>query len=102
MIEKKLYKRLVEMQFERNDIDFKRGSFRVKGDVLEIIPASEHAKGIRVEFFDNEIERIKSFDVTTGKAIDELAFANIFAATHFVTNKEKLAEAIRRIKITSC
>ena len=95
---KKLYKRLVEMQFERNDIDFKRGSFRVKGDVLEIIPASEHAKGIRVEFFDNEIERIKSFDVTTGKAIDELAFANIFAATHFVTNKEKLAEAIRRIK----
>ena len=95
---KKLYKRLVEMQFERNDIDFKRGSFRVKGDVLEIIPASEHAKGIRVEFFDNEIDRIKSFDVTTGKAIDELAFANIFAATHFVTNKEKLEEAIRRIK----
>ncbi len=95
---KALYKRLVEMQFERNDIDFKRGSFRVKGDVLEIIPPSEHAKGIRVEFFDNEIDRIKSFDVTTGKAIDDLAFANIFAATHFVTNKEKLAEAIRRIK----
>ena len=80
------------------DIDFKRGSFRIKGDVLEIIPPSEHAKGIRVEFFDNEIDRIKSFDVTTGKAIDDLAFANIFAATHFVTNKEKLAEAIRRIK----
>ncbi len=95
---KALYKRLVEMQFERNDIDFKRGSFRIKGDVLEIIPPSEHAKGIRVEFFDNEIDRIKSFDVTTGKAIDDLAFANIFAATHFVTNKEKLAEAIRRIK----
>ncbi|MBR4496087.1 MAG: excinuclease ABC subunit UvrB [Acholeplasmatales bacterium] len=95
---KALYKRLVEMQFERNDIDFKRGSFRVKGDVLEIIPPSEHAKGIRVEFFDNEIEKIKSFDVTTGKAIDDLAFANIFAATHFVTNKEKLEEAIRRIK----
>ena len=95
---KALYKRLVEMQFERNDIDFKRGSFRVKGDVLEIIPPSEHAKGIRVEFFDNEIDRIKSFDVTTGKSIDDLAFANIFAATHFVTNKEKLAEAIRRIK----
>ena len=95
---KALYKRLVEMQFERNDIDFKRDSFRVKGDVLEIIPPSEHAKGIRVEFFDNEIEKIKSFDVTTGKAIDDLAFANIFAATHFVTNKEKLEEAIRRIK----
>ena len=95
---KNLYKRLVEMQFERNDIDFKRGSFRVKGDVLEIIPPSEHSKGIRIEFFDNEVEKIKSFDVTTGKAIDNLAFANIFAATHFVTNKEKLNEAIRRIK----
>ena len=95
---KNLYKRLVEMQFERNDIDFKRGSFRVKGDVLEIIPASEHAKGIRIEFFDDEVERIRSFDVTTGKAIAELSFANVFAATFFVTNQTKLAEAIRRIK----
>ncbi len=95
---KNLYKRLVEMQFERNDIDFKRGSFRVKGDVLEIIPASEHAKGIRIEFFDDEVERIRSFDVTTGKAIADLSFANVFAATFFVTNQTKLAEAIRRIK----
>ncbi len=95
---KNLYKRLVEMQFERNDIDFKRGSFRVKGDVLEIIPVSEHAKGIRIEFFDDEVERIRSFDVTTGKAIAELSFANVFAATFFVTNQTKLAEAIRRIK----
>ena len=95
---KDLYKRLVEMQFERNDIDFKRGSFRVKGDVLEVIPASEHAKGIRIEFFDDEVDRIRSFDVTTGKAIADLSFANIFAATFFVTNKDKLAEAIRRIK----
>ena len=95
---KNLYKRLVEMQFERNDIDFKRGSFRVKGDVLEIIPVSEHAKGIRIEFFDDEVERIRSFDVTTGKAIAELSFANVFAATFFVTNQTKLDEAIRRIK----
>ena len=95
---KELHKRLVEMQFERNDIDFKRGSFRVRGDVLEIIPINEHAKGIRIEFFDDEIERIRTFDVTTGKAYDDVKFINIFAATHFVTNKDKLAEAIRRIK----
>ena len=97
-IRKNLYQRLVEMQFERNDFDFKRGSFRVRGDVLEIIPINEHAKGVRVEFFDDEIERIRTFDVTTGKAYDDVKFINIFAATHFVTNKDKLAEAIRRIK----
>ncbi|MGM9970145.1 MAG: excinuclease ABC subunit UvrB, partial [Anaeroplasma sp.] len=96
---KKLYQKLIEMQFERNDFDFKRGSFRVRGDVMEIIPPSEHAKGIRIEFFDDEIERIRTFDVTTGNPIEDIAFANIFAATHFVTNKDKLNEAIRRIKL---
>lgn len=95
---KNLYQRLIEMQFERNDFDFKRGTFRVRGDVLEIIPISEHSKGIRVEFFDDEIERIRSFDVTTGLTIADIQFANIFAATHFVTNKAKLEEALRRIK----
>ena len=96
---KELYTRLVEMQFERNDFDFKRGSFRIRGDVLDIVPPSEHAKGIRVEFFDDEVERIRSFDVTTGEAIESLEYANIFAATHFVTNKSKLEEAIRRIRL---
>lgn len=95
---KKLYQRLIEMQFERNDFDFKRGSFRVRGDVMEIIPPSEHAKGLRIEFFDDEIERIRTFDITNGKTIDDVEFCNIFAATHFVTNKSKLDEAIRRIK----
>lgn len=95
---KELLTRLVEMQFERNDIDFKRGSFRVRGDVLEIIPISEHSKGIRIEFFEEEVERIRTFDVTTGMKIADVAFANIFAATHFVTNKDKLEEALRRIK----
>ncbi|MDE5546615.1 MAG: excinuclease ABC subunit UvrB [Anaeroplasmataceae bacterium] len=95
---KELLTRLVEMQFERNDIDFKRGSFRVRGDVLEIIPINEHAKGIRIEFFEEEVERIRTFDITTGMKIADVAFANIFAATHFVTNKEKLEEALRRIK----
>lgn len=95
---KKLFQRLVEMQFERNDFEFKRGTFRYRGDVLEIIPPSEHAKGLKIEFFDDEVERIRTFDVVTGKAIEDVMFANIFAATHFVTNKNKLAEAIRRIK----
>ncbi len=95
---KELLTRLVELQFERNDIDFKRGSFRVRGDVLEIIPINEHARGIRIEFFEEEVERIRTFDVTTGMKIADVAFANIFAATHFVTNKEKLEEALRRIK----
>lgn len=95
---KELLTRLVEMQFERNDFDFKRGSFRVRGDVLEIIPINEHAKGIRIEFFEEEVERIRTFDVTTGMKIADVAFANIFAATHFVTNKTKLDEALRRIR----
>ena len=95
---KELLTRLVEMQFERNDYDFKRGTFRIRGDVLDIIPVSEHAKGIRIEFFEDEVERIRTFDVSTGKKIEDVMFANIFAATHFVTNKEKLEEALRRIK----
>ena len=95
---KELLTRLVEMQFERNDFDFKRGSFRIRGDVLDIIPVNEHSKGIRIEFFEEEVERIRTFDVTTGKSIHDVMFANIFAATHFVTNKEKLEEALRRIK----
>lgn len=95
---KKLYQRLVELQFERNDFEFKRGTFRYRGDVLEIIPPSEHAKGIKIEFFDDEVERIRTFDVVTGKTLEDVTVANIFAATHFVTNQNKLTEAIRRIK----
>ncbi len=95
---KALIVRLIEMQYTRNDFDFIRGSFRVRGDVLEIIPASEHKNGIRIEFFDDEIERIRTFDIVTGVAIEGLEFINLFAASHFITNKDKLNEAIRRIK----
>lgn len=95
---KKLLERLVEMQYERNDYDFTRGSFRIRGDVLEIIPSYESKKGIRIEFFDEELERIRFFDIVTGLALESVAYVNIFAATHFVTNKDKLAEAIRRIR----
>ncbi|MCR5705538.1 MAG: excinuclease ABC subunit UvrB [Acholeplasmatales bacterium] len=95
---KELIERLVTMQYTRNEIDFQRGSFRVHGDTLEIIPASEHKNGIRVEFFDDEIERIRIFDVITGKAFDTVEYVNIFSATHFVTSKDKLEEALKRIR----
>ena len=95
---KKVLMQLVEMQYERNQLDFKRGTFRVHGDVLEIIPASERKEGIRVEFFDEEIERIWLFDVLTGVALKEMEYISIFPATHFVTDRDKLQIAIKRIK----
>lgn len=95
---KKVLMQLVEMQYERNQLDFKRGTFRVHGDVLEIIPASERKEGIRVEFFDEEIERLRLFDVLTGVALKEMEYISIFPATHFVTDRDKLQIAIKRIK----
>ncbi len=93
-----LINRLVEQTYQRNDIDFHRGTFRVRGDSIEVIPAYERAQGIRISFFGDEIEEIKRFDVLTGQAIEALSFATIFPASHFMTNKEKLNESIRRIK----
>ena len=95
---KKIINQLVDMQYTRNEMDFKRGSFRKHGDVLEIIPANEKKEGIRIEFFDEEVERIRLFDVVTGKAIKEMDYISIFPATHFVTDKDKLQIAINRIK----
>lgn len=96
---KALYKKLIEMQYNRNDVDFNRGSFRVRGDIVEIIQPSEHKNGIRLEFFDDELESIKTFDIVTGKSLDSVSYINIFAASHFMTSKEKLDEAIRRINL---
>ena len=89
---------LVHMTYERNDIDFHRGTFRVRGDVIEIIPAYEHAHGIRVSLFGKEIDSIKRFDVLTGQTIDQMDMMTLFPASHFVTDKEKLQESIRRIQ----
>jgi len=94
----KLINKLVELTYQRNDIDFHRGTFRVRGDSVEVIPAYERAQGIRVSFFGDEIESIKQFDVLTGQAIEALSYIAIFPATHFMTNKDKLQESIRRIK----
>ncbi len=93
-----LINKLVELTYQRNDIDFHRGTFRVRGDSIEVIPAYERAQGIRVSFFGDEIDEIKRFDVLSGQALESLSFATIFPATHFMTNKDKLKESIRRIK----
>ncbi len=90
--------KLVDMLFERNDMDFKRGTYRVKGDVLEILPTYQKSTGIRIEFFDDEIERIRNFDVVSGEVLDDFSVVTIFPATQFVTNKDKLVEGIRRIE----
>ncbi|MGD9886406.1 MAG: excinuclease ABC subunit UvrB [Bacilli bacterium] len=93
-----LMERLINMQYERNDYDFKRGSFRIKGESLDIIPTYEKDQAIRLEFFDDEIEKIKIIDTVTGRALVEKTIANIFPATLFAIGDEKLKEAIRRIK----
>lgn len=93
-----LLETLVKMQFIRNNIEFDRGTFRTKGDNVDIIPTYEKNEGIRVTFFDNEIEKISTFDVVTGKIIKTTNVISIFPATHFVMNDDKKDEAIRRIE----
>ena len=93
-----LLNRLVELTYQRNDIDFHRGTFRVRGDIVEIVPSNEHSNGIRIEFFGDEVEKIRWFDILTGQIIETVEFTTIFPATHFMTNKEKMQESLRRIK----
>ncbi len=90
--------KLVDMLYERNDMDFKRGTFRVRGDVVEIIPASERNNGIRIEFFGDEIDRISEIDTLTGNIKVNKKNVSIFPASLFVTSDEKLQEAMKRIK----
>ncbi|MGG7190477.1 excinuclease ABC subunit UvrB [Clostridium paraputrificum] len=93
-----IVRRLIDIQYERNDIDFKRGIFRVRGDSLDIIPASSSNKGIRVEFFGEEIDRIREFDVLTGNILGDRDHVAIFPASHFATSQETLEKAISRIE----
>ena len=90
--------KLVEMMYERNDFDFKRGTFRVKGDTLEIIPTNSNTKGYRIEFFGDEVDRISEIDTLTGVVTENKKTVSIFPASHFVTSDEKLIEATKRIK----
>jgi len=93
-----ILEKLVNMLYERNDYELKRGTFRVRGDVIEVIPNNEHAKGIRIELFGDTIERISQIDILTGEILEDIKNISIFPASHFVTSEPKLKEAIKRIK----
>ena len=89
--------KLVDMLYERNDIDLKRGTFRVRGDIIEIIPSYQRTNGIVIEFFGDEVDRISEFEVVTGHILKNKKTVSIFPASLFVTSDEKLKEAIKRI-----
>ena len=93
-----IIKRLVEIQYERNDVNFIRGTFRVRGDILEIFPASDDEKAIRIEFFGDEIDRITEIDYLTGKVAGQRNHVVIFPASHYVTTPERIERAIGSIE----
>ncbi|MGN7941132.1 excinuclease ABC subunit UvrB [Virgibacillus sp. 6R] len=93
-----LLRKMVDVQYERNDIDFRRGTFRVRGDVVEIFPVSKDEQCIRVEFFGDEIDRIREVDALTGEILGEREHVAIFPASHFVTREEKMQKAIKNIE----
>ncbi|KFN91739.1 excinuclease [Tetragenococcus muriaticus PMC-11-5] len=93
-----LLRSLVDIQFERNDIDFQRGRFRVRGDVVEIFPVSRAERALRIEFFGDEIDRIREVDALTGEVLSETEHVSIFPATHFVTDEDHMETAIASIK----
>ncbi|QFK72831.1 excinuclease ABC subunit UvrB [Pradoshia sp. D12] len=93
-----LLRKLVDIQYERNDINFQRGAFRVRGDVVEIFPVSKDEHCVRVEFFGDEVERIREVDALTGEIIGERDHVAIFPASHFVTREEKMRIAIQNIE----
>ena len=93
-----ILKRLIDMNYERNQIDFHRGTFRCNGDIIDIVPIAEKKNGIRIELFGDEVEKISEFDILTGEILNNKHSITIFPATHFVTNKDKLNESIRRIE----
>ena len=89
--------RLVSMTYERSQLDFHRGTFRVNGDIIDVVPASERKNGIRIELFGDEVDRICEFDILTG-SVSSIKNITVFPASHFVTGDEKMAEAIKRIE----
>ena len=93
-----IIEKLIDMLYERNDMDFKRGTFRVKGDIIEVIPISQHDHGLRIELFGDEVERLSEFDILTGSITQDKKTITIFPASHFVTSEEKLKIAIERIQ----
>ena len=94
-----LLKKLVEIQYERNDTDFHRGTFRVRGDVIEVFPAYDSERALRVEFFGDEIEAISQIDPLRGVALQKLSKCSIFPASHYVSSKENLERAVAQIRL---
>ena len=93
-----LQRRLVEIQYSRNDFESERGSFRVRGDVVEIIPAASQEKSLRIEFFDDEIERISEVEIVSGKVLRHMSHVMIFPASHYAVSKGKLEKSIEQIE----
>ena len=93
-----LLRQLIDIQFTRNDFDFERGTFRVRGEIVEIIPAAEFEKALRVEFFGDEIERISEVDTTTGAALRHLSHVILYPASHYVTSREKMDACLENIE----
>jgi len=91
-------KRLVDIQYTRNDMDFKRGTFRIRGDIVEIFPVASTDRAIRLEFFGDEIDRISEVDVLTGTALAELSHVVVFPASHYVVAPEKMKEALAKLE----
>ena len=91
-------RQLIDIQYDRNEMDFKRGTFRVRGDVVEVIPANEADMAVRIEFFGDEIDRITKVDVLTGEIKSELSHVAIFPASHYVVSKEDLERAVKGIE----
>ena len=93
-----IMKKLIDMLYERNDIELKRGTFRARGDILEIMPINQHNKAIRIDFFGDEVDDIYEYDIVTGAIINKKNTITVFPASHFVTSEDKLKVAIKNIK----
>ncbi len=99
MVREDALRKLVEIQYQRNDVDFHRGTFRVRGDVLEIFPAHEEDRAVRIEFFGDEIDTIKEIDPLTGKTLRSLDEIAIYPGTHYVTSRDNLEQAVKAIQL---
>ncbi len=95
---KEVMKRLIELQYQRNEIDFSRGSFRSKGDVIDIIPSNQSEKGIRIDYFDDEIESISEFEVVTGKRLNTLEHLYLLPATHYIIKNDQMEQVFDEIR----
>jgi len=99
LIRKKFLRNLIDIYYVRNDVEFTRGTFRARGDVVEIIPAYQYEEALRIEFWDDDVERLSIIDSTTGKVLEEIDSAPIYPAKYFVTDRDKLQKAVYNIEL---